>query len=298
MRQDEVFDVQPLMTTPLPDICNCDGSQATAYYNTSECDAAPVWVEHKDLKGDLNFGNTADKTENTPRGKGICYKTYVRGKGDLEISFDIGCSADYEGNHLIAKMGDCQDAVPQDWLFLTRCILDTGATGFRGCFALFGETVNNPQSGNSQTSITMAPAAPCSGCACPVRRVQVDVVGEVVDAANVMAVQRVQAMSPAILSHRLNRLVNQQGALALTRATIVYPQIDDLMLAQIAIGKPAQRIKDDFQSMMESDLPNHITLLREKKKASGYIEVNRQAFSDFLAELNGDFRSMIASKAS
>ena len=136
--------------TALPAVCNCDGSLAQAFYNTvAVCEDPSVWVPHVDIKGDLNFNNSIDKTEDTPRGEDVCFKTYISGKGDLEITFDIGCSMNYEGNDVIAQMAKCGDATPRDWLFLNRPLASADAIGYRGCFSVFNFSMANPATGAS-----------------------------------------------------------------------------------------------------------------------------------------------------
>lgn len=295
------------MTTPLPTICDCSGSAATAYWNSNpDCTAPPVFTELLDVKGDMNFGNTPDATENTPRGKNQCFKTYVKGKSDLEISFDIGCSLDYEGNDVFVQMNQCANPAPKDLLFLTRCILDTNAFGYRGCFMLSNFTNNNPASGNATTSITVKPAAACSGCACPVRLVQVDTAGEIVDVAAMVAQTSSKAMQLMASGVRMaamrDNLVSVQGALALTGAKTVNVEIDDIMRACQAIGKHSSNIVEDFKFLGgddEDDSPLLIGAMRQsvrgKKVTRAYAEFDRLRLSDYLDEVLTGLSSLVAS---
>lgn len=272
-----------LITTPLPNTCDCSGSNALAYYNSNtDCTLPPVWVEHKDIKGDLNFTNSAEKTENTPRGKNICFRTYSRNKSDLGISLDISCDFQYEGNALIADMAKCGSASPKDFLFLSKCLLDIGAAGFRGCFNVFDLNQNNPQSGDSVRNVTMAPASACTACACPVQQVVVAVSGEITTlVANQQA--QAQALSPSILSVIASRVIGMEASLALTKSAMVNVGIDDLLKLMQAMGMTVEQIQGDFKQISDH---HEMAILATGHKGQAFYEFNREGLMQMLSGMN------------
>jgi len=279
----------------LPGVCNCDGSLAAGFYNTNPvCSGSPVWVAHLDTKGDLNFNNAIDKTENTPRGADVCFKTYMPGKGDLEVTFDIGCSSNYEGNDIIIQMAaSCGDAVPKDWLFLNRPIADVNTLGYRGCFSVFNFSLANPSSGLSQISISMAPAAACLGCACPVRMVKGDGLGDI-DVLSVPAqVQRLLGLSADLKALRIDPLAEMQASLPLTLSERVTIEVDDIIASMHMIGKTQQNIEADFQQIAtKSDIQFY--KMRQKGSTRGLIEVYKKSLDAMLGEILGSMRQFAA----
>lgn len=270
--------------TALPAVCNCDGSLAQAFYNSNpDCTLPPVWVPHVDIKGDLNFNNSIDKTEDTPRGEDVCFKTYISGKGDLEITFDIGCSMNYEGNDVIVQMAKCGNVAPRDWLFLNRPLADADALGFRGCFSVFNFSMANPATGASQVSISMAPASVCLGCACPVQMVKADGLGDVDVLSVPEEVSMLRALSPELKSLRTDSLVSMQGSLALTLSDRVAVEVDDIIAAMHLIGKTPKNIETDF-SQVAVKAVNFIKL-RGFGTTKGYIQVYKSKLNAMLAEI-------------
>lgn len=277
----------PITPTPLPNKCNCDGSLATAYYNsTADCEAAEVWVPYLDIKGDLNWSVSRDKTENTPRGPGIDFKTYSVGKADNEVTFDRGCSNIYEGNLLLDEMGG-SPPVPKDWLFLDDSIDEVGAAGLRGCYSLFNDGANNPSSGNSQKSITFAPAAPCTGCKCPVRKVMVISEGSVDDVVSSATMLRVQGLSVGVIQAKQSLVSGLSIGLGSTIADVVSVQIDEILTLQQALGKSFETIRSELEAAQTDD-GLRIRVMQQKKRAKGYVKVKRAVLGQLVDSLVTD----------
>jgi hypothetical protein len=282
------------MLTDTPNVCLCDGSQATAYFDSSDDCTTPIWNEHLDVKGDLNMGNEKQKNENTPRGKASgCFRTYSAGKSDLTIDFEVGCSWGYIGNDMIKQMDSCIGGRPKQWAFLTRCILDDQAVGYAGCFQNFSESNNNPLDGNATTSISFAPSAICEECQCGVRPVKVGTPGTIEDIVAAANVQAIRAVSNDLMQVRLDRLVLMRAALDNHHTgKVINIAVDDILAVGAWMGKALSNFQSDFAVVSSMDNAV-IAPLSDGKVTRGYTEVKRDPFKALLDEYVGSVRNKI-----
>ncbi len=165
------------MTTTEIVQCQYDGSNAKLYYNLSGNCAAPVWVEHIGIVGDLSLADTDDKQQVNRRG-GRAIKAYNPGDTEIAITGTQIPQANYQGFQVInaAKKG----GKPRHFMFLTGSLSNVNAFGYSGHFFNFDRSVSAPGDGEMEASFDLQPAA-CVAAACEVKAIKVLSIGTTSD---------------------------------------------------------------------------------------------------------------------
>jgi hypothetical protein len=157
------------MVTTTITSCQNDGDQMRLYYNLSGNCAAPVWVEHVGIVGDLNLGDTDDENQVQRRGAGKL-KTYNPGDTEVAITGTQIVQGNYQGFQVInsAKKGGS----PRHLMVLTAPISNVNAIGYSGNWFNFERSISGPAEGEQEASFNLKPAA-CQSTACEVKAVKV-----------------------------------------------------------------------------------------------------------------------------
>lgn len=153
------WDNLPARPTEVSSSCDTRGRDLVLYYNTGTC-AAPVWVLHTGIVGDLTIGETEDDEELSTRNPGRLTKEYLDGEIDLSITGTQSTDEEYAGYQALMTRSIVKVMV------LTGPVDVAGGSGWEGEWRNKDRTTSGPTSGSMLTNFNLKPAA-CT--LCPVR---------------------------------------------------------------------------------------------------------------------------------